>query len=81
MKSHQEKFVTAVVLTLTIALFSTNFLKAEEQVQVEQDFDTVITTHVQSLWSLFEVRSQKSEVGKGKYLKSEVRSGEKGNGQ
>ena len=50
MKSHQEKFVTAVVLTLTIALFSTNFLKAEEQVQAEKKFDTVITTHVQSLW-------------------------------
>lgn len=49
MKSHQEKFVTAVVLTLTIALFSTNFLKAEEQVQAEKEFDTVITTHVQSL--------------------------------
>ena len=49
MKSNQEKFVTAVVLTLTIALFSTNFLKAEEQVQAEKKFDTVITTHVQSL--------------------------------
>ena len=51
MKGHQEKFLTAVVLTLTIALFSTNFLDGEEQVKGNQNLSpyTITITNAQNL--------------------------------
>ena len=48
MNKYQEQFLTAIVLTLSIALFSTNFLNAEKQANAPQDSSTVVITYAEN---------------------------------